>query len=112
MNVDLYRGFEGEPAIVFSSAGGTIHCWSGYFDRLMEAVMPAATGWVGFARHYHLLTGWREEPRWVDPDPQDTLRQLERTKDLDGGAQGLKDALVALYRAAIMEGGTVTFMEE
>lgn len=110
--VDLYSGFEGEPEMVFSSSQGSIRTWSGFFDDLMRAISPSESGWAGFALHYHLLTGWREGPSWEDPDPADTLRQLERVEGLEGRAEELRRALIDLYRASMDVRDTVTFREE
>jgi hypothetical protein len=112
MVVDLYSGFEGEPEIVFSSPCGVIRAWSGYFDQLMGAILPSDTGWVGFTVHYHLLTGWREGLAWEDPNPTDTLRQLEDIRGLEGQVEELRRALIYLYTMTIGAGDTITFREE
>ncbi|MCB9689904.1 MAG: hypothetical protein H6735_32995 [Alphaproteobacteria bacterium] len=110
--VDLYSGFEGEREIVFSSSQGTIRAWCGYFDELMRHVQPGRHGWEGFARHYHLLTGWIERPSWTDPNPEDTLRQLETVAPLDGEAETFRRELVRLYASSIAAGAALSIREE
>lgn len=112
MVVDLYSGFEGEPEIVFSCQESVVRTWDGFFDEIMREVKPSADGWVGFALHYNLVTGWREDDHWDDSDPADTLRQLEQVMGLRERAEVLRTALIALYREAVGKGGTVTIREE
>lgn len=116
---DFYTGFEGEPEIVIAhlidgKPNSEVRAWEGYFDRAMSLVSPGASGWSGVALHYHLLTGWDDGRRWIDPDITDTIRKMEDARSLcaEATVRLFLDALLSLLRDAQSQGGEVAFTRE
>lgn len=116
---DFYTGFEGEPEIVIEHVIdgkqiSVVYAWIGYFDRVMGLIPPGPSGWSGVALHYHLLTAWESEPRWIDPDIRDTISKMEAARDLcaDPTVGLFVDAVVSLLRDAQSQGGEVAFSRE
>lgn len=76
-----YKGFEGEPEIIFSTSKKKIHMWSGYFDELFLLFKPKQNGWEGLAYYYHLDEGWYEESPWRIPDIREAYNQFKSIYD-------------------------------
>lgn len=67
-----YEGFEGEPEIRLirgeeNEEKYILSIWVGYFNSIMDAVVPVETGWTSLAYFYHLQEGWYKESPWQIP---------------------------------------------
>lgn len=118
LNLDLYSGFEGEPEYVITHRDPngrqrTIRAWGGHFDAIVMRFEPGPAGWMGIALHVHLLTGWHDREEWTDPNPTDTLRQLELVDRgvLDEAAGELLRWWCDFLRATVRGGGAVSIRE-
>jgi hypothetical protein len=112
---DFYSGFSGEPEYIITSDAMRIRAWAGYFDEVVRTLEPGPEGWVGIALAYHMCA-LDQDPRdgWLDPDPADTLRQLEQAADRlpIGRARDFRDAYLELLRAALRTRSAVYVREE
>ena len=81
-----------------------VRIWIGWFDRLMERVSPAPSGWTGLALPYHLHTGWYEASPW--PVPSNALAEVRdqwaaiATNGLDTEALAMHGAVLGLLDEA------------
>lgn len=84
VNNKYYVGFEGEPEIQFICKKAcntyTIIIWEGYFDEIMEKIVPEEKGWTGLAYYYNMDLGWNKDSPWVIEDLQLTIKQLSTIK--------------------------------
>ena len=98
-----YKGFEGEPEIVFSSSQDSLSMWSGYFDAIMKLVYPKENGWSELAHCYHLNEGWYEDSPYKVRDLEEAVSmfQLIEISQLDQNCSELLNLLLALISAAI-----------
>jgi hypothetical protein len=77
-----YDGFEGEPEIRFiqgidNEEKQVLSIWEGYFDKIMNVIIPEQTGWTGLAYFYHLHEGWYEESPWQIQSIDNVCKQLK-----------------------------------
>jgi hypothetical protein len=108
MNNMYYLGFEGEPEIQFilkkDNEDYTLSIWEGYFDRIMDQLTPAETGWTGIAYYYHMVTGWYDEDMWVMKDIVESYNQFKSVskKQLDEKSVCVLNEICKLLKEAIL----------
>ncbi|MFG6358299.1 MAG: hypothetical protein K1W26_15995 [Acetatifactor sp.] len=110
----FYKGFEGEPEMVFSLLEDGVltrkfSVWDGYFSCIMSLIRPEE-GWTGLAYYYNRYIGWYEEEHWRIPDLAEAYGQLEKLcpGDLRYEEAGEVLAMICnLLKRAIDHGGTV-----
>lgn len=119
MNTDLYAGYEGYPEFSVElrrrgSVERTLRAWNGFLERALAHLEPGPDGWVGLALHYHMLTGWLEQPEWADPDPGGSRKLLEAAREScqDDETRVFIDAYIDILRDAIEGGGQIVLREE
>lgn len=119
--IDYYEGFEGYPEIKLirrDKSGNVVtllKIWEGYFDSIITLIEPNEEGnWEGVAFHYHLTTGWYDEP-WRCDDVGLFLQQLEAVdeKNLkDSESLKILKTLILLLENTLNSNGTLTIERE
>lgn len=115
VNDKFYKGFEGEPEMVFSLLENGVlvqkfSIWHGYFSSIMRMIRPEEEGWTGLAYYYHLYIGWYVEEHWPVPNLAEAYEQLEKhcPGDLPGEADGEVLLMIRnMLKHAIDHSGTV-----
>ena len=83
--VDHYTGFEGHPEYQFVAVSQietrVFRMWSGWFDEIMQKVMPNEHGWTALALVYHLNEGWFETSPWQLKAVRPAMTQLQASLD-------------------------------
>ena len=111
---DFYRGFEGEPEVVFalqSRQDGGIHAWEGYVDTVLNTIPPGSHGmWEGLLLPYHLEMGcWDDEKEMVVEDLPLFAAQLAAVdaSGFDTETRRFYEALQAMVQQAHATGQTM-----
>ncbi len=109
-----YDGFEGEPEIRFirgidNEEKHILSIWEGYFDRIMNVIIPEQTGWTGIAYFYHLHEGWYEESPWQIPNIETVSNQLKKIdiNILDNDTQNVLNDILEFLKGAQLQNDTV-----
>ena len=109
-DVNFYRGFEGEPELIFSyqNEGSVRHfyMWMGYFVDIIDAVEPEPEGWSSLAYCYHLNEGWYDQDNWPIPDLPVAINQIQSIEltQASPGVHQVRSELIAFLQAALAKG--------
>ena len=80
---DYAEGFEGYPVYqfmaVYSSMVKIFRMWEGWFDGIIQEVLPQCNGWTSLALVYHTDKGWFENSPWPIREPKAAIEQLKST---------------------------------
>lgn len=111
---NYYDGFEGEPEIRFIRCNGNeekhiLSMWEGYFDRIMNVIIPEKTGWTGLAYFYHLHEGWYEESPWQIQNIVNVCNQLKGIdiNTLDRDTQNVLNDILEFLEGAQLQNHNV-----
>lgn len=115
---DFYSGYEGEPefSVIQKSSIGvvkiTIKMWIGFFDSLIEPIMPNSNGeWEGIILYYHTNINWFDNSPWNNEEKILFVQQLESFDNhhLDIQTQNILEILIMVFKDSIDSNDEIYF---
>ena len=110
---DYYAGFEGHPELqfvaVYKTEAKAFRMWMGWFDDIMNHVLPKGGAWTSLALLYHLEEGWFEKSPWHLVEVAEAIIQLQVAYEslLRGESKNICAELIAFLQLEHRQGAKV-----
>ncbi len=110
---DHYIGFEGYPELQFvavdTNEANVFRMWMGWFNEIMNHVLPKDNAWTSLALLYHLDQGWFDRSPWQLVEVSEAIKQLQEAHAYlqQGESKDICAALIAFLLLAHRQGATI-----